>query len=92
MKKYIPKPGVPNPTPAPGAKKGDGRVYAGGSPNFSELNPRLKPKPTPKPKPVKPKKSKVSDEEIMPKKFPKPKGNRRRLLDATNRMNEAAGY
>ena len=40
----------------------------------------------------KPKKSQVSDEEIMPKKFPKPKGNRRRLLDATNRMNEAAGY
>ena len=38
------------------------------------------------------KKSKVSDEEIMPKKFPKPKGNRRRLLDATNRMNKEAGY
>ena len=40
----------------------------------------------------KPKKSQVSDEEIRPKSFPKPKGNRRRLLDATNRMNEAAGY
>ena len=39
-----------------------------------------------------PKKSQVSDEEIMPKKFPKPKGNRRRLLDATNKMNKEAGY
>jgi len=38
------------------------------------------------------KKSKVSDEEIMPKKFPKPKGNRLRLLDATNKMNKEAGY
>ena len=41
---------------------------------------------------MKAKKSKVSDEEIMPKKFPKPKGNRRRLLDATNKMNKEAGY
>jgi hypothetical protein len=49
------------------------------------------PKPAPKPTP-KPKKSQVSDEEIMPKKFPKPKGNRRRLLDATNKMNKEAGY
>ena len=40
----------------------------------------------------KPKKSQVSDEEIRPKSFPKPKGNRRRLLDATNRMNKEAGY
>ena len=87
MKKYIPKPGVPNPTPAPGANKGDGRVYAGG-PGFADLNPRLKPKPTPKPTP-KPKRSKVSDEEIMPKKFPKPKGNRLRMLEEINRMNEA---
>ena len=88
MKKYIPKPGVPNPTPAPGAKKGDGVV------RIPELGRGpVKPKPTPKPKPKpKPKKSQVSDEEIRPKSFPKPKGNRRRLLDATNRMNEAAGY
>ena len=89
MKKYIPKPGVPNPTPAPGAKKGDGRVYAGG-PGFADLNPRLKPKPSPKPKPnpkPKPKNSQVSDEEIMPKKFPKPKGNRLRMLEEINRMN-----
>ena len=51
MKKYIPKPGVPKPTPSPdGKKKGDGRVYAGG-PNFRELNPRVKPKPEPTPKP-----------------------------------------
>lgn len=40
----------------------------------------------------KPKKSQVSDEEIRPKSFPKPKGNRRRLLDATNKMNKEAGY
>jgi hypothetical protein len=46
-------------------------------------------KPDPKPKP---KKSRVSDEEIMPRSFPKPKGNRRRLLDATNKMNKEAGY
>lgn len=87
MKKYIPNPGVPNPTPAPGANKGDGTVkpprYVG--------KPVPVPSPTPKPKP-KPKRSKVSDEEIMPKKFPKPKGNRRRLLDATNKMNKEAGY
>ena len=40
----------------------------------------------------KPKKSQVSDEEIRPKSFPKPKGNRRRILDATNKMNKEAGY
>jgi hypothetical protein len=68
------------PTPAPG-----------GSDTVKIPRPPVKksPKPTPKPKP---KKSQVSDEEIMPRKFPKPKGNRRRLLDATNRMNEGAGY
>lgn len=76
----------PKPTPKPdGKKKKGGRVYAGG-PGFVDINPRLKPKPS------KPKKSKVSDEEIMPKKFPKPKGNRRRLLDAMNKMNKEAGY
>ena len=53
MKKYIPKPGVPNPTPPPGAKKGDGVV------RIPELRiPELrrgpvKPKPIPKPKPKK---------------------------------------
>jgi hypothetical protein len=35
------------------------------------------------------KKSKVSDEEIRPKSFPKPKGNRRRILDGINEMNNA---
>jgi hypothetical protein len=38
---------------------------------------------------TKPKNSQVSDEEIMPKKFPKPKGNRLRMLEEINRMNEA---
>ena len=37
VKSYISKPGQPKPTPAPGATKGDGKVYAGG-PGFRELN------------------------------------------------------
>ena len=88
----------PMPTPAPGGsdtvkiprppvkkspKPGTRNFY--GEKSYVKMNP----KPTPKPKP---KKSQVSDEEIMPKKFPKPKGNRRRLLDATNKMNKEAGY
>lgn len=37
IKAYVPKPGQPMPTPAPGGAKGDGKVYAGG-PGFGELN------------------------------------------------------
>lgn len=87
MKKYIPRPGVPKPTPSPDdKKKGSGRVYAGG-PNFRELNPRLKPEPTPKPDKKKKRGADKVGNVFIPD-FKKPKGNRLKFLNQLSEMNK----
>ena len=57
MKKYIPRPGVPKPTPKPGDNKGEGTVkpprYVG--------KPVPVPSPTPKPKKTGPKEPRSND-------------------------------
>ena len=81
MKKYIPKPGQPTPTPAPGGDK---------PPRYKTLpvkpDPTPKPKPKPKPKPSV-KRRDVSNEQLAPRRV-KPTPSRRRFLDELNEMNK----
>ena len=87
MKKYIPKPGIPKPTPKPGDSKGEGTVkpprYVG--------KPVPVPSPTPKPKPDKKKNQKrgkgLPGDQYVP--IPaKPTPNRLRFLEEVERMNK----
>ena len=90
MKKYIPKPGVPKPTPKPGDNKGEGTVkpprYVGKP--VPVPSPTPKPKPKPKPKPgIGVRRRDVSDEQLVPRRV-KPTPNRRRFLEQLNEMNK----
>lgn len=78
MKKYIPKPGVPMPTPAPG-KDTDKRY----------IKKPVEPRPTPKPKPDK-KKKRGADKigNVFIPDFSKPKGNRLKFLNQLSEMNK----
>lgn len=86
MKKYIPKPGVPKPVPAPNVSD---TVKRGERPVGERPIKKNSPKPEPTPKPDKKKKrgaDKVGN--VFIPDFKKPKGNRLKFLNQLSEMNK----